>query len=221
MFKKLLYIGAIVALLAIIALVYATYHYQAIDTNSNNVSQTPTPTPTEQLDQNGNPQSPYGTSTYYSDQGYSFDYPTSLFTQHKGMVNPIYKGIASQISVDEFIHEIPIEHCALSGVCTPTTVNMRFGSTLLDDSIATILKTEFGQSLEKYAVADLSVYEVSQGVEGEGMIYSFIPWQDNKTLFLYRTYIDESILAGYQNAKNFIPLAEQEAIYKKIIGSLD
>lgn len=222
MFKKLLYIGAVVALLAIIALVYFTYTYQATAPGNTNTVAAPTPTAFEnKLDENGNSASPYGTSTYYNPLGYSIDYITDLFKQNKTTIILPHKTTNNKVTLEEFKHEIPVEHCALSGQCTPTTTDIKFGSTLLNENITAIRQTAFGKTLEVRTVSGLTVYEITQGAEGEGIVYSFIPWQDNKVIFMYRTYIDENVVLNYKSASKFIPIEEQKRIYDRVIGSLD
>lgn len=171
---------------------------------------------------NGDPTSVYGTKTYVNELGgYTFDYPADLFQPFKAPISfPAPNGKNITANVDAFKHEIAVEHCALSGKCTPTTIDMSIGSTFRNETFD--IKNYPNIDFVKIPFESETgfIYEYNQGVEGEGMVFTFIP-QQNKLIIIYRTYIDENINLVYKKAKDFLPIAKQEEIYKKIINSLD
>lgn len=229
--KALIIAGTIIAVAAIATMIYFVAFRDNSDSTTNtnwtvndpskHVEEPPEETPKEQLDQNGNPKSPYGTSTYYSKGGFSLDYPTDLFIQYKKeRTFPGPLGSTMTTTLDEFKHEIPVQYCALSGNCVPTTIDMAFGAFKIND---TFDPKDFPDlNLKKKSFVDIQAWEGQQGAEGEGIVYVFIPSADgNQYTVIYRTYIDENIVLSYKKAKDFIPIKQQEEIFRKIVTSLD
>ncbi len=177
--------------------------------------------PELELDQNGNPT--FQNSSTYTNKtaGYSFNYPTDLFVQSKQTI--VLPHNNQKITVDEFRHEIPVEYCALSGVCTPTTMNMKWGSAQLAIDRAQLLKSAIAAELVEKTINDFTVYEYAIGAEGEGIIYEYIEQAGKPLLLMYRTYMDENILTKYKTITNkgYIGIKDQEQIFNTIIGSLD
>ena len=150
---------------------------------------------------------------------YSYSYPQNIFKQQTTVIYLPYNQKKLTVT-DAFKHEIPLEYCGPSGECLPKTVDMSFGSIFIPDSISTIKNSEIGSELQTKQLLDLTVYEIKMGVEGEGINYTFLEW-NNKTLMFFHKYIDETVVIKYQNKPNFIPYKEQVEIMNKIIGSID
>ncbi len=150
---------------------------------------------------------------------YSYSYPQNIFKQYTTAIYLPYNQKKLKVT-DAFKHEIPIEYCGPSGECSPTTIDMSFGSIFIPDSLSTIKNSEIGSELQIKQILDITVYELKMGVEGEGMNYTFLEWND-RTLMFFHKYIDETVLVSYQKNTDFIPYKEQVEIMNKIIGSID
>ncbi len=127
---------------------------------------------------------------------------------------------STQIDLEtQLVYEINKQYCAPSGECRPTTQNFGFGVSVIDSSIP-MLKKNIEQPLEEKLFGTIKVYTMSQGVEGEGINYYFIPLTAGETLMFDQRYLDENILISYKKVQDFIPLAEQNAMMEAIIKSL-
>ncbi len=167
----------------------------------------------------------------YSDDclNFNLNYPDKLFTTSKENVSlPGVNGTDKIKTIDVFKHTINIQHCALSGKCTATTTDMSWGATARQETFDP--KNYPQLDFKKTIYGDKTAYEAQMGAEGEGIVYTMIPFPDNTgekdgrpdyVIILYRTYIDESIEANYKTAAGFLPLSKQAEIYKNIISSLD
>ncbi|MDQ3018918.1 MAG: hypothetical protein M3Q64_03545, partial [bacterium] len=179
------------------------------NTNSSNNAAPPTNTSTT------DPEGHYTNKV----NGYSFDYPKALFVEYQTTTTLPHDN--SKVSVDALKHELPMQYCAPSGQCRPTTINMSVGSTMINGPIEAIQKTDIGSQMIKKQLGDLTVYELEMGAEGEGIVYYYIPMPSNKILVIFRTFIDESTLISYKGANDFIPLAEQKRIFDQIVLTLN
>ncbi|MCX6712680.1 MAG: hypothetical protein NTY66_00540 [Candidatus Vogelbacteria bacterium] len=121
-------------------------------------------------------------------------------------------------------HTIPIQHCGLSGLpehCTPSTTDISISFFVLERSFNDVFK-ELKKTFGDLPVVTLDGHQgvrFEQGVEGEGIVYTVLPVNDTKTLFIGRSYLDEQIVGGYKGAKDFIRLAEQKKLYDEVIAT--
>ena len=165
-----------------------------------------------------------GKKSYGSQKwGYRFDYPAWQFSSYQtNMSFPTPAGKSGVVGratakVDAFKNVIAVEHCALSGECTPTTTNMTFGSIMRDEQFS--LENYPDLEFVGHLYGNTPSWEYTEGAEGEGIVYTFIP-HNNKLLILYRTFIDENVITNYKNVKNFITYAKQAEIMTEIIESI-
>lgn len=151
---------------------------------------------------------------------FSFIYPKTLKSGFQDFTYiPTTKGNERIILEKQFIHEIDVEYCSLSGECRPTTQDFSVGVSVIPTSL-TALRTRVVTPLTTQTYGKITAYTMSQGAEGEGINYYFISLNANSTLMLDQRYIDESTLISYQSAKNFISYQQQNQIMKDIISSL-
>jgi hypothetical protein len=150
---------------------------------------------------------------------YEFGYPRSVFKYaEKNVLIPPEDNDKSKAQV--LSHSIPAKHC-VGGECSATTTDMSVSFLVVGRSFGDV----FRELKEKYG--DLPVVTVDghqgvrfeQGSGAEGRIYLVLPVDDAKTLFIGRSYINEKVATSYGSAKNFIPLAEQKAIFDQIMST--
>jgi hypothetical protein len=153
---------------------------------------------------------------------FEFQYPTNLFTAEYGndIFLPYRNDNSTAISEVVLNHTIPVEHCALSGQCTPTTTDLKVGATVLKDTLATIKNSSIGNQLIPQTYGTTKALVLAQGVEGEGIEYYFIEMPNGKVLMMYYQYINENVVQNYKKAKDFIPYAKQTRIAEDIIKSI-
>ena len=211
--KSLLGAGMIIAGIAIILIVYTVWTKNPSSEPSVNTNM---PIPQEQQQPE---ESADNTLTYTNNSGgYSFQYDKRLAPFRATMTIYSPQGKSTQQTVDAFRYEIPVEYCALSGKCKPTTTNMSIGSTIRTEDFNADSYPDL--TFERKNYGKISVYEAQMGAEGEGIVYTYIPLPNNRLLIVYRTFIDENTLINYKTAKGFIPLTQQEQIYSQIISSI-
>lgn len=152
----------------------------------------------------------YGISFYFQNQFFSYKYGEEIYL-------PFGQNEA-KYSLFELVHNIKTQHCALSGVCTPTTDNLKIGLIFLEDqTIDKIRKSSIGDQLVSKKFDNRQGWQLSQGVEGEGMNYYFFDAKDKGVLMFYQTYLDENILTNYKTTKDFIPYERQQSIMAQIL----
>jgi hypothetical protein len=138
--------------------------------------------------------------------------------------SPIVESSFRGIAEIELAHIINTKHCALSGVCTPTTTNMKFGVIVFPKDIyptlVSLKKTSIGSELTNKTYGSNKAYILSQGVEGEGINYYFIENPNGGLLMVYYQYINENVLSEYKNVKDFIPYATQNRIVENVVASI-
>jgi hypothetical protein len=121
----------------------------------------------------------------------------------------------------ELSYDIPVEYCALSGVCVPRTKNISIQIASLplsyEETRAVLTKDLLSEHIE---IAGKDGFSVSMGAEGEGLYYYAIPLTKTQTLLITRAYIDESIIISYKTAPEFIPFKDQKKVFDEILKTL-
>lgn len=131
---------------------------------------------------------------------------------------------AEKVKGQVLSHIIPVKHCDLSGLperCTASTTDLAISFFIVDHSFNDIfieLKKDYGDR-PVVTVDGHQGVRFEQGAEGEGIIYTVLPVNDAKTLFIGRSYLDERILSNYQTAPGFIKIADQQAIFDQIMAT--
>lgn len=157
-----------------------------------------------------------------TDFNFTVDYPGHIFSEEISNA-ALPDGTGNQVNGTLLIHSIPVEHCDLSGLpqnCTPYTRDMTIGFFITDKSLTNITKDllkMYGEVKELSLAGRNGVY-VSLGIEGEGVHYYILSLTNDHSLMITRSYMDEYILSGYQNAVGFIKLAEQEKLFEQVVG---
>lgn len=163
------------------------------------------------------------TETYTdSENGFSFNYPKDIFIKSSGEIQvPVYTQ-ENKIKSFDLTHAVDVEHCGLSGLpehCTPKTTDLKISFGVIESALTDLPEPQ-GQKLTPSDAGPNGTKTFEQGVEGEGVIYFFVPLGSEKTLMIAQTYLNESILSKYQTVANFISYAKQGEITKEIIGSI-
>ncbi len=231
-FKSILFIGLLVALVAIFVLIYTVAMKTAnsptqpqVNKTSGNVSTNNTNEPPATVDPvrgqltRVDSQNLKFTNT---SQGYSFVFPDDKFTENPGFpimtpFGPYHQNLNPDITM---YRELAVEHCFLSGKCDSVTNNMAFGAIKLADTMQEFLQSEEGKAATIETIGNKKFYIIEQGAEGEGIIYYITATPDGKVLLLFRTYINEEIVLTYKKAKDFIKYADQTKIMNSVLQSL-
>lgn len=208
--KIFVIVGGIIAVAAIITLMYVVFTLppepEPVDTSTNNSEQE-------------RPTDPSSKRYINTANGFSFIYPNNLKTGTEDFTY-VPSGSEEKVALEaQFVHEIPVEYCAASGECRPTTQDFEFGVSIIESSLAKLrTRIEIPMTTKKFG--DVTAYIMNQGVEGEGINYYFVVLDSTRTLMFDQRYIDENILISYKTAKDFIPFAQQNKMMETIISSL-
>jgi hypothetical protein len=122
-------------------------------------------------------------------------------------------------------HEVPIQHCGLSGLpehCTPTTKDISITFMPLNMNFADLMaatRMGFGE-LQDIKLGSLNAKTSISGAEGEGNFYYFLPLGNDKSLMITRSFINEEIVGSYKNAKDFIAYNEQQMLFDRTMSTL-
>ncbi len=168
------------------------------------------------------PQQPSLKSYIDAKNGFSFDYDATIFTESRVQEKLPWKNK----SIDSLLllHTVAKEHCGLSGLpehCQPTTTDLSIAFTPLAASLADVVassNTDFG-GLQNVTFGTIAAKTATQGVEGEGNVYYLISTGPETSLMITRSYIDENVVGGYQNVKDFITFAQQEQIFNDLMAT--
>jgi hypothetical protein len=154
--------------------------------------------------------------------GFSFEYDTNIFTETRVQEKLPWKNK----SIDSLllVHTVPVQHCGLSGLpehCQPTTTDLSIAFTPLAASLADVVaasSADFG-GLQNVSFGPIGAKMAVLGVEGEGNVYYLISTGPQTSLMITRSFIDESVVGGYQNVKDFITLTDQEKIFNALMAT--
>jgi|GEM_PF-4422879 len=157
----------------------------------------------------------------YSDTAnkFGFSYPEYLVQTEADVATP-YTANPVDVTSQIFTHTIPMQYCNLKGDCVPNTTDFSISFTVVNSSVATISSSPNMTGIADVTFGANKFKCLTQGVEGEGIVYCFISLPSGKTLMVSRKFIDENVLAGYKNAKDFIKKADQDKLAAQIMGSL-
>lgn len=167
-----------------------------------------------------------GWKTYTAGR-FEFKYPSNLFTTRNADIN-IPPDYSTKIPGFEIVHEVPIKHCGLSGLpehCTPTTANPEMGFFVLDKTLMEVVNPmladhTLGSIVREFTLTGKNGYYYNMGAEGEGIFQYFLPLDNNATLVIQKSYINEKMVGIYDGAETFIPLQEQESLSNTILSTL-
>jgi len=151
---------------------------------------------------------------------YSFSYSDKL-AQTEADVNTPYTANPVPVTSQVFSHSIPVQHCNLKGDCVPTTTDFSLSATVVNSSVATISASPKMAGMTNVTFGKNTFKTLEQGVEGEGIVYYFISLPSGKTLMLSQKFINEEVLAGYKDAKDFIKKVDQDKMAAQILASLE
>ena len=151
--------------------------------------------------------------------GYGFKYPVELEANYftEGMEN-----YTSGISLPKDIEDkgfglghdlgkvLKVQYCTLKGDCGPTTVNYSVATGEMDITEKDLLKLPLAKSFTKTRLGTQSfMYDYSEGAEGEGINYHFIPVAPGKIVIVAHRYINEQVVTSYQKTPNFTKYEKQ------------
>jgi len=155
---------------------------------------------------------------------FEVSYPRKIFKlSEKNIVSPLSSQDKVKASILSYI--IPVPYCGLSGLpehCSASTTNLAISFYVVERSFNDVysqLKKTYGDEMTVATLDGHQGVSFSMGVEGEGIVYLAVPINDAKTLFASRSYLDESILLKYQTAEDFMKLADQKALFERIMAT--
>lgn len=146
----------------------------------------------------------------YKKSGFGIKASTDLSTDYSASDN-----ISLPFETDKFSQDIglskilPIQYCGLSGECQPTTTNYAVTVGLLDLTETQLLAFPIADDFTKVNRNLATIYEYSQGAEGEGINYFFLVMPDSKIFVVAHRYLDETTNLRYKNVKNFTTYKKQ------------
>lgn len=159
--------------------------------------------------------------------GFSLKYPADIFTESKSQLPfPFSQQQGDLRQVTTLTHEIPVEHCDLSGRpegCTRTTKDITISLMPLNTSRTDVLnnaRTYLEVDLPELNLGQVTAKTALVGAEGEGRFYYVVDLHNDKTLIIIRSYINEQVVTSYKTQADFIPFNEQEELFKRITSSL-
>jgi hypothetical protein len=174
-------------------------------------------------------QSPNGTSTKVTQKNFdggmfSFSYPSNF---EVGNASGILLGEEKQVRGVKVSHNLPVANCGLSGLpehCTPFTENPGISMYVVEAPYSkfesNLKKGDLKDLVREVTIAGKKGVSVNLGVEGEGQFFYYVPVDANRTLFITRSYIDDSNLISYAQNPDFIKLADQEKVFNEIVSTL-
>ncbi len=151
--------------------------------------------------------------------GFTIQYPADFTQSEKEIVTP-YTNTAVEVTSQAFSHTIALQHCTLKGDCAPTTTDISVALSVVNSTMAKIEASKIKSELTNLTAGTNKFRTFTQGVEGEGIYYYFIALPNGKTLMISRTYIDETVLGDYKDAKDFIKKVDQDKLAEQILASL-
>ncbi len=165
------------------------------------------------------------------DSGAEFDYP--YFIDRALYDRADLESIGAQINLPaeldgelsyfaekELFKLLPIEYCALSGECRPTTTNFAINLGPSGKTLMELKNSDLGSSLVQRRIGDHSVYTYEVGAEGEGIIYYFVLGPNDQMYAVALKYLNEQVVTKYSNEQSFTPFSQQKTITENIIKSL-
>lgn len=171
------------------------------------------------------PSKPANLTMQVFEKGYEYSYPAYLevsdYTNFTASLS-----LPAELSSNDYITDkalaniLPVQYCALSGICQPTTTNFAVYIGAIDLTEKNLLQSGLGQSVTKTTVGNYSVYKYEQGAEGEGIIYYFLFGSNKKMTVVALRYMNEQVMARYQTVPNFVKYTDQIKTTEKIIQSL-
>jgi hypothetical protein len=130
-----------------------------------------------------------------------------------------------KLTAVSLIHSISVQHCGLSGRpehCTPTTTDMAIDFFTVARNFNDVFKDIqkiYGQNMPVVTIDGHQGVRFSIGAEGEGIIYTVLPVNNGKTLFIARSYMDEGFISKYQGIEDFIKYDSQKTLFDQIIST--
>jgi len=162
----------------------------------------------------------------YTNQAYGFSvkYSSSIFIKKSATLD-LPTVVNETIAGVKLIHEVPIQHCGLSGLpehCTPTTQNISIGLFPVNINFSVLHKLfkKYTGELFPLEVNGDQGYTFEQGIEGEGIHYYFFPLGRDSSIIITRTYINEEVVMTYRDAPTFIPFNQQKELFEKVLNTL-
>jgi hypothetical protein len=127
----------------------------------------------------------------------------------------------TNISEKVLLHTLPIQYCALSGECRPTTLNFAINVGYTGKTLKQLRESDGGKSLTQKTIGDKLTYVYEIGAEGEGIIYYFTEGPNNKMYVVALRYLNEQIVTKYKTASGFTSFEEQKTTAENIIKNLN
>jgi len=159
------------------------------------------------------------------DNTFEIKYPKDIF---KRTCNQITVPLPSQekIKAVGLVHSVAVRHCGLSGLpehCSATTTDIAIDFFTVSRNFNDVFKDlqkSYGQDML------IATYDGHQGVrftigaEGEGVVYTILPLNSAKTLFIMRSYVSEEFDIIYKETPGFIKYSDQKVLFEQIMSTL-
>lgn len=163
-------------------------------------------------------------ATYADEENlFTLKYPATLFKEVDSEQS--FQFLDKSYQSVSLVHEVNVEHCPLSGIkemCTPNTTDISISITKVPLKYDDVMKAAQKQTgeIQELNTTNFVVKYTEQGAEGEGKYYYFIKLNENNTLLLTRSYINQEVLLKYKDSPEFIKFGEQQKILEDIINSI-
>lgn len=153
---------------------------------------------------------------------FELKYPKSVFKKnYPTVVSPLPS--KEKIKAVGLVHSVPAKYCSKSdGKCVATTTDMAielFTVTRNFNDVFKELQKDHGESLPVITIDGHQGVRFSVGTDNEGSVYTVLPINAAKTLFIKRQYLGEDFDKMYSKTRGFIKLTDQKALFEQILSS--
>ncbi len=154
--------------------------------------------------------------------GFHITFDSAMFTLQAPQLKQWYfANSLKNLTGTSLVHRIAVQHCALSGNCTPTTDNPLIGIYVIDEPLAGIqAKAEDWQNEGPVTVDGRAGFGFQMGVEGEGERDIFAPLSASETLYITCSTINEEVMMGYSSEPAFVKLAQQQELCDQLLNNV-
>jgi len=113
--------------------------------------------------------------------------------------------------------------CTVEEDCTETVRDASIGFYVIQEHWYPLLSTleELGYHIVDSTIDGQPSFGFSQSSEGYTVSYDFLELPSESTLMIVLSYIDEEIVEQYRDVEGFLPFEQQNALYERILESVN